>query len=126
MFRVQGLRGMLGYSRGLLAGVFGEGRRAAEALAAAVEKGDAAALGALFAPGGVVERPVGARLAPAEFLGALGAGARLHVEDVTPAGFLAGFRYRLAGAGGEERGVGFLEFDPSSRRIARARFFRAR
>lgn len=125
MLRIQGGAGVLGYSRGLMKGIFGRGRRAARGLAEAVGAGDLAGLEALFEASATIELPVGeAPLDLRGFLAKLGAGARLQVSQVTAAGWLTSLRFvveggALAGAGG----VAILEFTPATRKIARARFF---
>lgn len=119
MLASMGLGGTLAYSRGMLVGIFGQGRRTVDALVAAVRAKDAAGLAALFAPGAVVEAPAGKEVEPAALVDAL---PSLSAEQATPAGWTTSFRFRLEGG---RTGLAFLEFDPASRRIARARFFGA-
>ncbi|HEY3450430.1 MAG TPA: hypothetical protein VGK67_29010 [Myxococcales bacterium] len=119
MLAVQGLGGTLAYSRGMVVGIFGAGRRTVDALVAALRAKDAAALQALFAPGAIVERPVGTRVEPKALLEAL---PSLTVEQVTPAGWMTSFRFKAEGG---RTGLAFLEFDPASKRITSARFFGA-
>lgn len=59
MLRMQGLSGVLGYSRGLVSGIFGDGAATLERLSAAIRAGDPAAAEALFAADATVEFPVG-------------------------------------------------------------------
>jgi hypothetical protein len=122
MLRVQPVRWALDYSRALTTGIFRRGGQLALALARALDAGDRQQLEALFALGGTIELPVGA--APRAPVEAIDAGASLHVEQPISSGWLTGFGYerRLPG-NAPESGVGFLELDPRSRRIARARFF---
>ncbi|MGC4116226.1 MAG: nuclear transport factor 2 family protein [Myxococcales bacterium] len=119
MLSSMGLGGTLAYSRGMFVGIFGRGRSAVDALAAAVRAKDAGALAALFAPSAVVELPVGTRVEPKALLDAL---PGFGVEQATPAGWMTSFRFTLEGG---RRGLAFLEFDPASKRIASARFFGA-
>jgi len=128
MLRVQGASGVLGYSRGLVAGIGGRGRTIADSLAAAANRRDAAAVGALCARSDAcLEHPAGAApLGPAGWLEVLPASSRLRLERVLSAGWVTCARYEIVPAdrAAAERGVLFLRFDPAARRIARARFFR--
>lgn len=119
MLKVQGPSGVLGYSRGLVSGIFGRGPAAAERLAAAISAGEVEAAAALFEPEVWVEFPVGVRLPVRDWLVLL-AGARVRVEAATAAGWLTAARFDVAGGAG---GVVFLEFAPASGKIAAARFF---
>lgn len=125
MFAIQGLRGVAGYTRGLVSGIFGRGRTAVARLVRAVAERDGAALESLCAPGASIEFPVGRPLSPREWLDALGPAAALRVAQVTPAGWLTSFRFETVGAGAARSGIAVLEFDRRSRRIATARFFAA-
>jgi hypothetical protein len=120
VLRVQPLRWTLDYSRALSTGILGGGSRTALALA-----GDRPQAHALFAPGATLELPVGSGPgAPLEALDALGS---LRVVRPISSGWLTGFGYdRQLASGALESGIGFLEHDPRSRRIARARFFAGR
>ena len=117
MLSVQGLGGSMAYARGMRVGIFGKGRRAVEALVAAVESRDVAALEAIFAPGAAIELPVGTRVAPAALLEGL---SGFNAEQVTPAGWMISFRYHVEGG---RAGLAFLEFDPATGRVSTARFF---
>ena len=121
MLRVQPMRWVLDYSRALSTGIFRRGSLAALALAQALDAGDPRQAGALFAPGGTIELPVGA--APRAPVEALGAGSLRVVRPIS-SGWLTGFAYERETEGGAiESGICFLEHDRPSRRIARARFF---
>lgn len=119
MLRAQGLSGVLGYSRGLVSGIFGRGPAAAERLAAAISSGELEAAEALFVPETWVEFPVGVRLPVRDWLVLL-AGARTRVSAATPAGWMTALRFEVEGGAG---GVAFLEFAPKTGKIAAARFF---
>ncbi len=124
MLRMQGLSGVLGYSRGLVSGIFGDGAATLERLSAAIRAGDPAAAEALFAVDATVEFPVGTPLSVRTWLAQLGPGAQLRTTHATSAGWLTACRFSveggaLAGAGG----VAFLEFDPKTRKLVTARFF---
>ncbi|MEZ4453320.1 MAG: nuclear transport factor 2 family protein [Nannocystaceae bacterium] len=124
MLRRQGLGGVLGYSRGLVSGIFGRGPAAIGRLAAAIEAGDPAAVEGLFVDGAAVESPIGVTKTPAEWIAGLGAGARLVVADATPAGWLTSFRFAITGgAAAGQGGVAIAAFDPRRRGIAGLRFF---
>ncbi len=119
MLRALGLKWMLGYSRGLVSGIFARGPQAAEALAAAITAGDVEAAAALFVPDTWVEFPVGVRFPVRDWLVLL-AGSRTTVSAATSAGWLTAMRYEVEGGAA---GVALLEFDPQSKKIASARFF---
>lgn len=124
MLRVQGLGGVLGYSRGLVTGIFSRGRTTLEALAAAVNAKDIPATAALFTPDARVEFPVGKHLSFQTWSDELGPQAALQVSCATSAGWTTSCRFTIAGgphAGAG--GVAFLDFDPATRKIAAARFF---
>lgn len=129
MFRVQGVRGLVGYSRGLLVGVFGRGKVVVERLAASIASGDEAGLARLFVPAAPspIELPVGVEMTAASFLSSVRAGygddATLRAEQITSAGWLTSFRFTLRGASGARSGLAFVEHDPATRRIASLRFF---
>lgn len=124
MFAVQGVRGVWGYTLGLLVGIFGRGRRVVSEFAKAVEGADAGALEALFGSGGAkIEYPAGRALSASQFVDALGPGARLLVSQSTPAGWLTSFCFELAGKAGGARGMALFEFDPTTKQLSSARFF---
>jgi len=125
MMRVQRMGWVLEYSRGLTSGIFGRGTRAAAALAHAVSTHDRSELDSLFAPEATVELPSGEARQPDAMIDAFGEGAGLRVVEPVSAGWLTGFAYEHTRAGHEpESGIGFLEFDPSSRKIVRVRLFK--
>ena len=121
MIRVMGPGWVGAYLASLWRGIGGGGRDAAERLARAVEARDEQALAALFAPSAELE--LGERaLTPSSLLGALPPGTKLRVDAPVAAGWTTSFRFRLEGASPAE-GLALLEFDPSTRKIRRARFF---
>jgi hypothetical protein len=124
MLRAQGLMGVLGYARGLVSGIFARGPETVDRLAAAVGAGDPAALANLFTPRAALEFPAGAPRSLAAWLALLGPGAALRVSKAIAAGWLTAFRFVVeGGAQAGAAGVALLEFDRSTRKIARARFF---
>jgi ketosteroid isomerase-like protein len=124
MMRVQRMAWVLEYSRALTRGMFGRGGQLVSSLAKALNARDAQSLGALFAADAVVELPVGEAPAPCTSLEAGGELASLRLTAPVCAGWLTGFAYERMRPGGErESGIGFVEFDPASRKIVRARFF---
>lgn len=127
MLRLQGAVGVLGYSQAMLAGIGRRGVQAAEALAAAASRRDAATVASLcMRSGPCVSYPVGAAPKnPAEFLEALPAGARLRLDRPLSAGWVTCARYEIEApdAAAPERGVVFVHFDLSTRQIGGARFF---
>ena len=124
MLRVQGLGGVLGYSRGLVAGIFGAGQTTLERLAAAVRDGDLAAAESLFVADASVELPVGSPASVRDFLAELGPGATLHTSHATSAGWLTACRFRVAGGHHDgAHGVAFLAFDPATRKLSSLRCF---
>jgi len=124
MLRVQGLGGVLGYSRGLVAGIFGAGQTTLERLSAAIHSGDLATAESLFVADASVEFPVGTPQSVRDWLAELGPGAELHLTQATSAGWLTACRFsvtggRHSGAGG----VAFFSFDPATRKLTTARCF---
>lgn len=123
MLRRQGLGGVLGYSRGLVSGIFSRGPATLAALATAVTAGDEPTILALFTPDASIELPVGTHHTVPAWL-ANHAGARLQFTDATAAGWLTAARFTLTGgAHPDTGGIAFVEFDPATRKLAAARFF---
>jgi hypothetical protein len=127
LLRVQGLIGMMGYSRGILPGIGGAGVTTLEKFAQAVSDRDAHELQALFVENdAAVEWPIGTRRKPEELLKQLPAGARWHFERPKSSGYVTACRFTLTAETGPTRsGIAFFHFDKDSRRIAQARFFEA-
>ena len=134
MIRVQGLRRVVEYLGVACRGIRQEGVKKAEALAAALNDRDEAALARLVAPGATVDFPAGgATLRWAVFQAGPAAGIRLELEKLRSGGWVTSGAFRAsgtgpggpgAGSGGPgRRGVVFFEFSPRSRQIVRARFF---
>lgn len=134
MIRVQGLRRVLEYLGIAYRGIRREGVRKAEALAAALNARDEAALARLVVPGATVDFPAGgATQRWADFLAGPAAGMRLELEKLRSGGWVTSGAFRasgtgpdgrVAGSGGpDRRGVVFFEFSPRSRQIVGARFF---
>jgi hypothetical protein len=121
LLRNQGLRGSLGYSRGLVQGIFGRGPARLQELAASLREPAAAGV---FAPGAEVELPVGAPRAGGAWLAAVDRGAELKFERPLAAGWLTAARFALRGAEASA-GVAVAEFDPPTRKVRRLRFFTA-
>jgi hypothetical protein len=125
MLRVQGLAGVLGYSRGLVSGIFGRGPKTLARLSAALAAGDPPTAQSLFTADARVEFPVGAPTSSVpDWLTALGPGAALQLSHATAAGWLTACRFTVeSGPHAGTGGVAFFEFDPATRKIASARLF---
>jgi hypothetical protein len=122
LLRNQGLRGSLGYSRGLVRGIFGRGPARLEALARRVRAAEDVT--DVFAPRAAIELPAGKPSAVDAWLAAVGPGAALTFERPLAAGWLAAARFALRGAE-TAAGVAVAEFEPATARIRRLRFFTA-
>ena len=133
MIRVQGLRRVVEYLGVAYRGIRREGVKKAEALAAALNDRDEAALARLVAPGATVDFPAGgATLRWVDFLAGPAAGIRLELQKLRSGGWVTSARSAPAGqgptgeapgGGPDRRGVVFFEFSPGSRQMVRARFF---
>lgn len=133
MLAVGGLRGVLGYSRGLLVGIFGRARRTLGHLADAIAAGDAEGAAALFTDDATVALPVGREvMAARQWIAGLGAGAKLAIDRVTPAGYAASFGFTIVSPSplslslslsNERGGIALCEFDPRTRRIRSLRLY---
>jgi hypothetical protein len=124
MMRVQRIAWVLEYSRALTRGIFGRGGQLASSLANALNARDVNLLDSLFAAHASVELPVGEAPVFCSSLEARGELASLRITEPISAGWLTGFAYERTRPGGErEAGIGFVEFDPPSKKIVRARFF---
>jgi hypothetical protein len=122
LLRNQGLRGSLGYSRGLVRGIFGRGPARLEALARRVRAAEDVA--DVFEPRAAVELPAGKPSAVDAWLAAVGPEAALSFERPLAAGWLTAARFALRGAE-TAAGVAVSEFEPATARIRRLRFFTA-
>jgi hypothetical protein len=124
MLRRQGLGGVLGYSRGLVSGIFARGPATLAALATAINTGDGPTTLALFTADASVEFPVGTNQDVPTWLAHLGPGATLQFTDATAAGWLTAARFTLSGGPRPDTGgVVFFAFDPATRKPTAARFF---
>jgi ketosteroid isomerase-like protein len=124
MLRIQGPAGMAGYSKGMLRGIFGRGRAVVGKLCDAVTRGDEAALAGLFVDGAArIELPAGQKRSAGQLLEQLGPGARLRFSDPNAAGWTTAFRFELERSGAAEPGIGFLAFDPGTKKLVSARFY---
>ena len=121
-----GIRGMLGYMKGMVRGIFGRGRAAVEAMSTAVSDGDAAGLEALFLDSEPrIQCPAGsAPQSASAFMSALGRDGAMAVDKITPAGWVTCCRFELKGEL-PAQGLAFFDFDPASRKISSARFYAA-
>jgi hypothetical protein len=125
MIRVQGLRRVVEYLGVGYRGIRREGVKKAEALAAALNARDEAALARLVAPGATVDFPAGgAAVRWADFLAGPATGIRLEMGELRSGGWVTSGAYRAGGTGPDERGVVFFEFSPRNRQIVKVRFFR--
>jgi hypothetical protein len=126
MLRIQRLQGMSGYLRGVLGGIGRRGHAGVQRFAGAVDSMDERGLTELFVDDGErIAFPAGRTIAPDRFLRELGPGAAMAVRDARAAGWVASFRFEIRGPGAPGRGIGFLDFERASSRIARARLFPA-
>jgi hypothetical protein len=126
MLRIQGPAGMAGYSKGMLRGIFGRGRAVLGVLCEAVARGDEATLAGLFVDGAArIELPAGQPRSAHQLLEHLGPGARLTPSDPNAAGWTTAFRFELERSGAGEPGIGFLAFDPGTKKLVSARFYLA-
>jgi ketosteroid isomerase-like protein len=121
MVRHLGVAWVAGYLASLWRTVGRRGVDLAVALADALARRDATALGQLFEPSAVIE--LGERSAsPRSLLDALPPGTTLGIDSPVTAGSTVSFRFTLTGAAPTE-GLALLEVSRASGRIARARFF---
>ncbi len=130
MVRVQGLRGLTGYSRGMMRGIFGRGHEVAGQLARLLGEGDLEGIAGLFVPGAKIESLAdGERVlvseSPVAWAERLGSDACLSLSKIIASGWVVACRFELLRGDKRSRGIGFLIFDQETRRIARARFFSA-
>jgi ketosteroid isomerase-like protein len=126
MLRIQGLKGMARYSKGMLRGIFGRGRVVLDEFCEAVGRRDEAALAGLFVDGEArIALPVGQQHSPHQLLEHLEPGARLIPSDPNAAGWTTGFRFELKRSAGNQQGVGFLEFRRGTKKLVSARFYLA-
>jgi ketosteroid isomerase-like protein len=126
MLRIQGLKGMAGYSKAMLRGIFGRGPAVLADFCEALARGDARALSELFVDGEArIELPAGHKHSPRQLLEDLGPDAHMSASEPRAAGWTAGFRFELQRSGGIERGIGFFEFRPGTRKLSSARFYPA-
>jgi len=126
MLRIQGPAGMAGYSKGMLRGIFGRGRAVLGELCEAVAREDEATIAGLFVDGAArIELPAGQPRSAHQLLEHLGPGARLTPSDPNAAGWTTAFRFELERSGAGEPGIGFLAFDPGTKKLVSARFYLA-
>ena len=123
MLGIQGVGGVLGYSKGMVNGIGRRGSRAVEVFSDAVNRGDVERLASLFEETGeAMEYPVGRVIDPETLLTALP--GRLVIDEVITAGWVASFRYDIEGdEPAPSKGLAFLYFGQRSKKIVRARFF---
>jgi hypothetical protein len=128
MIRIMGLGWVGVYLASLWRGIGSRGTRALGELVQAIAARDANAVSALFVLGGDTpanEIELGEKaVSPGALFDELPVGVLLEVESPVAAGWTTTFRYRLAGPA-PAHGIGILQFDPATHKIARARFFAA-
>ena len=122
MIGVMGLGWVGAYLASLWRGIGGAGKRAVDALAAAIAVRDVARVVSLFSSDGFVELGE-RRIAPRDLFALLPANATLRFDALVTAGWTSSFRFTLAGANDDGAGQARFEVDRASKRIARARFF---
>lgn len=128
MLRYQGLRGTLGYSTGLLRGVFSAGCRTLQSLVDALPQGSSPAARALLAPQVRIELASQQDCRPLPLLGFLELAAAspvpLAITESIASGFVVTCRFSGLFAP-SSRGILFAHICPDSRRIQALRFFLA-
>ncbi len=126
MVGVMGLPWVGSYLASLWRGIGRGGIKTLSELTRAIADRDEAAVSALFVLGGdplATEIELGSRtVAPSQLFDALPSGTLLEIDSPVAAGWTTTFRYRLVGPM-PMAGIGILQFDPQSRKIARARLF---
>lgn len=122
MMRVQGMRGMLGYTKGF-SGIHGRGKDAVDKFVEAANRRDGGLMTSLFdSNNSLIEFPAGGlNVSPDSFAGRVD--ARLAVSDLISAGFTTSFRFDVTVSGDTYHGIGIFEFNPKNRKITRARCF---
>ncbi len=127
MLRRQGARGLMNYSKGMVRGIFGRGRRVAAELAAALTVGDRQTFTAAFAPSAIVvsstEGRSSTRYTPGEWFDGLGPEASLSLAKVTSSGWMTSFRLEVRQGADARHGIGFLTFDPRTKKILGGRLY---
>ncbi len=127
MLRRQGARGLMNYSKGMVRGIFGRGRRVAAELAAAVTVGDRETFAAAFDPSATLtcstEGGATTRHSPEAWFDGLGPTASLSLAKVTSSGWMTSFRLELRDGADARCGIGFLTFDPRTRKILDGRLY---
>lgn len=120
LFRVLGKDWAKRYVAGTKRGIRREGAEKIAALAKALSSGDAKALDALAVPDATVVLP-GATPTPLRALD--GAALGLELVDPISSGFVTVARCRAHSGGRDVKGIGFVDFDPDSKRVASVRLF---
>ena len=122
MLSIQGASGVLGYLQGFTAGIFDDGKPAVASFITASKAKDSAALANLFASTNEgIQFPTGsATLTPASFVAQ---NPQIVVSDVRSAGFVTSFKFTATVQGIARTGVAFFDFDSTSKKIKKARFF---
>jgi len=128
MFSVQGARGLIGYSQGLMRGIVSRGRRVAGHLARTLSAGDVDEFARFFVATATIECPGDgpeelSAETPRAWFARQGPGASLSVSKVISSGWVTSFRMELRSGEEHRHGIGFLDFDRRSLRVARARFY---
>ncbi len=124
MFKIQGLKWMMGYSDGMKKGIFEQGYETVYDFEKAVNEGNGNDLIGLFdSPESCIEFPVGTTCIPGEFL--KDAGPDIHIDIIEPrsAGWWTSCRCNIKQGDTENKGLAFFEFNPESKKIVKARFF---
>jgi len=119
MFRIQGLGGMLGFSRGFL-GIGMKGKDAVHRFVDAVNNQQAVRVFDLFtARNRGIRCPVGsAAVAPDQFVSQCN-GMQMRVEKLLVAGYTVSSSVTLEMGGERHQGVAFFEFDRKEKRLDR-------
>ncbi|HEY9037069.1 MAG TPA: hypothetical protein VIM96_10205 [Pseudomonadales bacterium] len=119
MFRIQGMGGMLGFSRGFL-GIGMKGKDTVHRFVDAVNTAQPVRVFDLFAARNRgIRCPVGeASVSPDQFVNALG-GMQMRVEKLLVAGYTVSASITMEQSGERHQGVAFFEFDRREKRLER-------
>jgi ketosteroid isomerase-like protein len=124
MLRIQGLKRVMLYLGAMYKGIFKKGITAVNSFAAAVNAGDEAGLARLCEPDARIEYPAGKRMPAGDFLKAEGKGLRLEMSGLRSAGWYTSCVFDAQGGGVQRHGVAFFQFNPKTKKMVSARFFR--
>lgn len=123
MLKEQGLGGSLGYSNGLLRGVFQNGKDKANELANAINNNKTSLNEIFYSPESTIEFPAINKILTVTEFSKQQADYSLQLEELRSAGYFTSGRFTLKHKEQEHSGVVFFEFEPKNKLIKAARFF---